>query len=492
MPLRKNILRGSASLGLGQLLSQSLTLVRSAIIAHLITRSDVGLGSLFIATITLFEMISNVRPDAMIIQARDGDDARLQSSAQSLEVLRGASMALVMFLCAGPIANAFGSPETTWAFRWLALVPLLAGLHHLDPKRLQRNLEYGPEVRVTVGSHLVATAAAWPLASWLGDYSAMLYVVLLRATTQCLLTHLYSSRAYRWGFDPRALKRILSFGWPLLANGLLMFGILQGDRMIIGWKQTHFTLADLGLYSMAWNLTAVAGVLVGRVVNPILLPLFARTTEGGTTLDANFGLSCQMLAIFGTASAIFFTLLGGPLMSVIYGSEYGQAGAFIAWLAAMQAVRILRQAPIQASISLADTRNPLLANLARSLSLVAATIAALSGAQLVVIACCGWAGESLALIVSTLRLKRVCAVRASACFLPALWSGLWLAGAILGGPLLTGLSLPLLLLTCALSLVGFLGASTLVFPALRREGRRLAQSLLSRAPSPLANKRPPA
>ena len=137
-------------------------------------------------------------------------------------------MSIVVFLCAGPIANMFGVPETTWAFRYLALVPLFSGLQHLDPKRFQREMVYGPEVRVVVGSHLVATAAAWPLAVWLGDYSAMLYVVLLRAGTQNILTHLYAQRPYRWGFDRTALKRILSFGWPLLANGLLLFGILQG------------------------------------------------------------------------------------------------------------------------------------------------------------------------------------------------------------------------------------------------------------------------
>lgn len=492
MSLRKNILRGSLSLGMGQVASQALTLVRSAIVAHLVSRSDVGLGSIFIATITLFEMISNVRPDAMLIQARDGNDSRLQSSAQALEVVRGSCMAIAVFLCASPIAEMFAVPQATWAFRWLALVPLLSGLQHMDPRRLQRDLKYGPEVRVVVGSQVVATVAAWPLASWLGDYSAILYVVLLRASTQCLLTHLSAIRVYRWGFDLQALKRIFSFGWPLLANGLLMFGILQGDRMLIGWKQTHFTLADLGLYSMAWSLTAVASVLVGRVVNPILLPLFARSAESGAELDTSYRLSCQMLAVFGTASAIFFTLLGGPLMAVIYGHEYGQASTFIAWLAAMQAVRILRQAPIQASISQADTRNPLFANLARSLSLVAATAAALSGAPLAGIAACGCAGETLALLTSTLRLSRLSNVSAGICLRPALFSGLWLAGATACSSALSGQGPVQLTGACILGLAGFLGTSALAFSALRREGLLAVGSMRAGTRSALGNKRPPA
>jgi O-antigen/teichoic acid export membrane protein len=491
MPLRQNVIRGTASLGIGQITAQGLTLVRSAIIAHLISRSDVGLGSIFVATITLFEMISNLRPDTMLIQASDGNNPRLQSSAQSLEAIRGACMSIVVFLCAGPIANMFGVPETTWAFRYLALVPLFSGLQHLDPKRFQREMVYGPEVRVVVGSHLVATAAAWPLAVWLGDYSAMLYVVLLRAGTQNILTHLYAQRPYRWGFDRTALKRILSFGWPLLANGLLLFGILQGDRIIIGWKQTHFSLADLGLYSMAWSLTAAASVLVGRVANPILLPLFARGTEQGRGLNRHFSLSCQMLAVFGTASAIFFILLGGPVMALIYGAEYGQASAFIAWLAAMQAMRILRQAPTQAAIAQADTRNPLIANLARSLSLVAAMVAALVGAPLVWIAISGWAGETLALLTSTLRLRRLSGIRASACLIPALWSCLWLAGGIALVNLLVDPGIILLLTSCVLALTGFLSASAAVFPDLRFEMGRLLRSARARTPLRVDDQLPP-
>ena len=46
-------------------------------------------------------------------------------------------------------------------------------------------------------------------------------------------------------------RRLLTFGWPLLVNGLLMFGIVQGDRLIIG---TAYSVYDLGIYSVALTL----------------------------------------------------------------------------------------------------------------------------------------------------------------------------------------------------------------------------------------------
>jgi len=179
-------------------------------------------------------------------------------------------------------------------------------------------------------------------------------------------------------------------------------------------------------------------------------------------------------------------------MAVIYGHEYGQASTFIAWLAAMQAVRILRQAPVQASISQADTRNPLFANLARSLSLVAATAAALSGAPLAGIAACGCAGETLALLTSTLRLSRLSNVSAGICLRPALFSGLWLAGATACSSALSGQGPVQLTGACILGLAGFLGTSALAFSALRREGLLAVGSMRAGTRSALGNKRPPA
>ena len=69
MSLRKRILAGFSILAGGQILAQSFALVRNVIIARLISPDDFGIAATFVITVSLFEMISNLAVDQLLVQA---------------------------------------------------------------------------------------------------------------------------------------------------------------------------------------------------------------------------------------------------------------------------------------------------------------------------------------------------------------------------------------------------------------------------------------
>lgn len=230
-------------LSAGSVAGTLCSFVRNVIIARLLSVEDVGIAATFAMTTSLMQMTSNLALDRLIVQAPDGDEPRLQAAAQAFQFLRGVIGALLLLLLAGPIAALFSIPDLVWAFRLLALIPLFRGLAHLDVHRVQRSMSFGPSVASTLLPQIIVTAIAAPLAWWLKDFRAVLIIVILQAGLITFVTFAAAERRYAWVWDKALIRRIVSFGWPLLINGFLMYAIVTGDRAIVG---SAFSMEELG------------------------------------------------------------------------------------------------------------------------------------------------------------------------------------------------------------------------------------------------------
>jgi len=414
--LRGRVLKGAALLSAGQGLGQALSFIRNIIVARLVSPDDFGIAATFAITVSLLEMISDLAADKLLIQARDGDDENLQATAQLWQFTRGLGSAVLIALLAWPMSRLFKVPQAQWAFYWLALVPLLRGFVHLDLKRLQRGMKFTPQVLTEVGSQALITAAVWPLAWWLRDYSAVLWLVIVQAAALAVLSHVVAERRYRWRYDREQAQRLLGFGWPLLINGLLMFGIFQGDRLIIG---TGYSMYDLGIYSAALTLAMAPSMLLGGIIASLMLPLLSAAQDNALEFRRRYALSIGALAMLAGALAIVFVCVGPRLLSALFGSRYAAGGVYLAFLGLAQSARLLRVGPTLAALALSDTQNSLWANVWRLSGVAAAVVLALGHMALIWIPLAALAGELLALGYALLRLARRYDLPPMMCFRPA-------------------------------------------------------------------------
>jgi O-antigen/teichoic acid export membrane protein len=403
MSVRGSVARGAALLGVGQALGQGLSFIRNVIVARLISPDDFGIAATFAITVSLLEMLSDLAADKLLIQARDGDDERLQATAQLWQVTRGALSAGLIAALAWPMSALFHVPHARWAFYWLALVPLLRGFVHLDLKRLQRRMRFGPQVLTEVGSQALLTAAAWPLAHWSRNYAAVLWLVIVQAAVLALLSHALAERRYRWCFDRAQARRLWGFGWPLLLNGLLMFGIFQGDRLLIG---AAYSMLDLGLYSAALTLALAPSMLLGGMVTSLMLPLLSVAQDDPPQFRRRYALCVDTLGLLAGLLAIAFACLGPLLLSGLLGAQYAAGGAYLTLLGLAQSARLLRVGPTLAALALGDSQNSMWSNVWRLSGVVAAALLALRHAALLFVPLAALAGELLALGYSVVRLAR--------------------------------------------------------------------------------------
>ena len=410
MEIKNSFFRGALKLGGGQVVSQACSFGRNIIMARLISPENFGIAATFAMTFALLEMASNVSVQTLLVQAPDGDDARFESAGHLLLVGRGILNASILLLLAAPMSTLFGVPQARWAFYWVAAIPLLNGLVHLDISCYQRHMRFAPLVVVDAGSSLLVTLLAWPLAAWLRDYSAMLWLILLQAALYSVGSRLAAERPYRWSLEKIYLRRYLSFGWPLLVNGLLMYGILQGDRFVIGASRRLFahgvyTLKDLAVYSIAFAITMAPSSLFVSVATSLFLPLLSRSQASREQFDRRYAACSQLASCCGLLISVTSFLICPFLIPWIYGSRYEAAGTLVGWLGAMWGVRIFRASPTLAAMAIGDTRNSMVANIVRTTAILGMLCVAGLGWGVVWIAICSFAGEVLATVTCIWRLN---------------------------------------------------------------------------------------
>jgi O-antigen/teichoic acid export membrane protein len=403
MSLTSKILKGSAALTLSEAVSQGCGLIRNIILARILTKADFGVAATLGMTVTLLEIGGRLSIEHLLVQSDAGDEPRFMATAHLIQVILGVVSGAMILLVAAPVAQMFDVPEAAWAFRAIALVPLLRAFAHLDVWRMMRQMRFFPSASIEIVTQVAITAATWPLTVKWQSYAVLLWLMVARQLFSTVASHIMAERRYRWAFDLGYLRQIASFGWPLMLGGLLVFCVTQGDRLVVG---TWYGLSDLGTYAVAGTLVMVPAFTLLKVSGSIMLPLLASVRTDQAEFCRRLGWCACALSLTAVVYSGIIVIAGDSLLVAIFGGKYAGAGALLAWLAVGQSAKILRGITTVAALAKGDSKNMMLANVLRLTGLILGFIAATMGQPMYVVAMAAAAGEATAFAGSIVRLRR--------------------------------------------------------------------------------------
>lgn len=403
MNLRKQVLRGATIVTLGEVVGYAASFVRNMILARLLSKADYGMAAVFGMVMSLLEFTAKLSVGRVLVQDKEGEKPAFLATGHALQVSAGLVSAALIVCLAPWLARWFGIAEHGWALMMLGVVVLVRSLEHLDVRRFERNLRFGPSAAVEAVPQVVTTLAAWPLATWLGDYRAVLVLLITKAALGCAISHMWAEQRYCWGWQPEYGRRMVRFGWPLVLTGFLMFGIMQGDQFLVA---TYYSMADLAPYAAAVSLVMAPQFVVGRVFGSVALPLMARVQDDATVFAHRYRQMLRAMSLYAACSTTGMIVGAEAMMQAVYGPKYAGSGAILAWLAAVAGLRSLRVAVSTANLARGDSPSQLWSNLFRACSLFPAVVVALHGRPLWMIAACGVVGECVATLYCAWRLRQ--------------------------------------------------------------------------------------
>lgn len=433
------ILSGNAAASL-------LLLARNLIVARLISVENYGIAATFAISMAIVEMMSQLGLHQQIVQAKDGDDARYQSGLQGFQVFRGVIAGAILFFAADLIAGFLNIPDVAWAYQVMALLPVFSSLHHFDIHRLNRQMRFWPMVLTNGVPALVSLIMVWPLYKIFGDYQVMLWAIILQISLMTVTSHLVAERPYRLILDRKIMAGSLRFGWPLLVNGILMFLVFNGDKLIVG---RELGMATLAIFAMGFTLTLTPTLVMANSAHNFFLPQLSKIDRDDVSTIERFQhlstTALQVGLLNGAILVVAIALIGTPLVTVLLGETYADLIPLLMPLAVLQAVRVAKSGSSVVALSAGHTANAMQANLVRVASLPLAWYAVVQGAGLLSVIWIALGAETIGYFLSLWLLRARVGTRLRAMFWPVLCIITFMSAAILV-PLSFGWMVPAVLI----------------------------------------------
>lgn len=212
-----------------KILANGVSFFVSLILARLILPEEYGL----IALITIFINISNVFVESgfgtALIQKQNADDEDFHT-VFIFEIVIALILYTVLFLCAPIIAKFYGQRKLINILRVYGLVIILGSIKNVQHAYVSKKMDFRLFFFSTLGGTLASAVVGIAMAYMGFGVWALVFQVMMNNLMDSVVLFLRIEWKPRLHFSLKKLKSLYSYGWKLLATGLLstVYGNLYG------------------------------------------------------------------------------------------------------------------------------------------------------------------------------------------------------------------------------------------------------------------------
>lgn len=326
--LRSLALRGAAFTLGGTAGQQFLRLLSNLVLTRLLFPEAFGMMAL-IQTFTVgLQMFSDIGLRPAIIQNKRGEEPDFLNTAWTLQILRGTGLWLMACLLAWPLSVFYREEQILWLLPVVGLNALVMGFSSTKGVVANRNLRLGRQVVIGLLAQvaglvtMIGFALIWP----------SVWSLVVGGLVSCLFGVWASHRfmpgvknRLRW--EPQAVRELLGFGRFIFVSTIASYFVTQGDKLFLG---RTISLADLGIYNIAFFLAAFPGMLGGMVASQILFPLYRQLPpSGGARNLAKIRRARDLVTAGQMALFALLAVVGIPLINLLYDHRYVAAGPML-------------------------------------------------------------------------------------------------------------------------------------------------------------------
>ncbi len=292
-----------------------------AVVARIVSPNELGV---FALTLVAYGVVVSVAElgVASAIARSDLDEAKIAPTVVTISVVTSLSLASIMFAFAAPLAVALGSAAAADPLRVMALCVAMIGPFAVPGAQLQRTFRQDLIFRANIVS-FIPSSAVLILIALMGDGAlAFAWSRVIGQLVVGTMMWVSAPKHYWPGFDRHVVRMLLAFGLPLAAANLLGQILLNVDYIFVG---RLLTIADVGLYNLAFNISVWSTAVIGSMLNGVVLPAFSRVRRVGGDLQSALGRAVRTVALIASPIAALTFCLASPLIVTIYGAKWAAA-----------------------------------------------------------------------------------------------------------------------------------------------------------------------
>jgi lipopolysaccharide exporter len=323
----RTLARGAAWMIGFRLLDRTVGLASMLVLARVLTPADFGLVAMATAMIAFVELFGWLGLDVALIQ-RPGATREHFDSAWTMNVLIGASVALVLLSSAWPLAWFYGDPRLIALVAFLCLGPLIQGCENIGVVAFRKELSFDREFRFLLSKRLLSVAITVSLALWLQSYWALAIGMVSGRLAGVAISYALHPFRPRWSLSRAG--DLLHFSLWLIAQNVCVFFKDRGPDFIIGKLGGAHAL---GMWSLANELSNLVGTELIMPMNRAALPTYSRLAEDRAALAAAYLAAAGLVAVLVMPLVVGLAAVAPLAVAVLLGPQWHEVGPLISLLA---------------------------------------------------------------------------------------------------------------------------------------------------------------
>ncbi|MBP3806582.1 MAG: lipopolysaccharide biosynthesis protein [Oribacterium sp.] len=332
--LKSKVISGLFWKVLEQCGSQGVQFVVALILARLMTPTEYGTISLITIFITIANTFVQSGFATALVQGKDIKEEDY-SSVFWISMLLALGCYLVLFAGAPWISDYYGIPVLRELVRVMGIVLFPGAIVSIQTAFVARNLRFRQLFQSTMIAVLISGAVSialamqgfgvWAMAAQQISYYFSLMIVML------FTVRWYPHFLFRSG----RLKQLFSFGWKILASGLIDAVWQNIYGLIIGKK---YSSADLGAYNRGEQFPKIIATNLSTAIQSVMLPAYSKQQDDPEMLRRMASRSIRLSAF------VIFPMMAGlaavsrPLVEILLTEKWLVAAPYLVLLAVSYAV----------------------------------------------------------------------------------------------------------------------------------------------------------
>lgn len=338
--LKKRVIKGIRWTAISNITITSVQFLKVTVLTNYLTPEDFGIFAIINLMLSVSVMFTDAGISKVIIWKQNLKNNQL-STLYWMNIIAGVMIYLVIFILSPVIAEIYEKTNLISYIKVAGMVILVNSFSKQYYFHLQKELKFKIIGIVEISSAIVSFIIAIILA--INGYG--IYALILSALVfQILRTILFFFAGWELFrpaliFSLASIKEISAFGKYQVGEKILIYLASEIDTILIS-KLIGFH--ELGLYSISKRLLKLPYRVINPITNRVAFPLMAQLQNDEIKFDNLVKKIQKTLSSLNFPVYIFIIIFAGPIVNILFGSEWGGATILIQILSVAYLMRSKR------------------------------------------------------------------------------------------------------------------------------------------------------
>jgi lipopolysaccharide exporter len=338
-------LKGLSWVGIFRLFLRLTAFIRTAILARILTPAQFGIYGMAAVVLGLLEMLTETGINVFLIQEEEDSVLTYLNTAYVVSIIRGAIVAVIVFISAPLISAFFQTPEAYPLIAAIAVVPLIRGFINPSVINFQKNLHFKADFMFRAGIIFSEASIAIAAAVITRSPFSLVLAMIGSSIVEVILSHTIIKPTPKILLVKNQFNTIISRGKWVTGAGIFAFLSSKTPDTVIG---RLLNPASLGQYQMSFRFSALLIEEVNETFNRVAFPIYTKIQTDRHRLKKAFLKNYAAVLSISFPLLVIIWLFPEPITRIALGDQ---------WLEVIPLMR--HMAWVGLAIALAAPTNPL-------------------------------------------------------------------------------------------------------------------------------------